>query len=231
MTRPPSSNSNTVATLNDLSENDLAEARGLAARTRAKAVEHLCKLVVDCDLGDAARFVDEVLVGSEDPRTWGRKDVLVLPLHSAEQLSQPLSMVLAPIQEVDRRYWMRRTPTAATWRSPFAGAPGILSLSRPYWLPPPVGFTTIVASQRDDIDPFQDLEIAGRRWLASRIASRLHALALPATAEEVRTALGVTGSLSRDAEIALAALRREASLGGASTGMPGFRGPDEWFAG
>src|SRR6187549_2897555 len=91
-----------VATLNDLSAEQLAEARRRAAIDDVDAVEYLRALVVECNLGEGARFVDEALRGSIDPATWGRNDVLTVPLVSiATLVTSSIGEILEPVQKVE----------------------------------------------------------------------------------------------------------------------------------
>jgi hypothetical protein len=224
----------TVPTLNDLSQNDLADIRRMAERDEKVALMYLCHVVERCHDVHAGRFISEVVFGSADVRNWGRGDRLVLPsLSLIDNVCLPLEDMLAPLRTFDRNAWVRVRPSLPARDDRFCGAPGAVTGSQPYWyLPPAIGFTAVLLPDaRDDLEPLTDLVITGRRWLASRIAERLSWRPLPDSAAELAAALRVAGPVTRDAEIALAALRREASLGSPAGGMPGFRGPDEWFAG
>jgi hypothetical protein len=78
------------------------------------------------------------------------------------------------------------------------------------------------------------LSIAERRWLASRFAWRASAYLAEArpSFEGLLSALSVSReALSEDALIAVRALIRESSLDPRSASLvPGFRGPDAWYA-
>lgn len=231
MTTSGSSGGKPVATLNDVSEAHLAEARRLAARREVDAVNYLCDLVTKCELGDAASFIEEVVRGRADPRSWGRTDVLTVPfLQVADLLQRALSDTMSSLRDVAGVRWARLNPSASAWPDWFAGAPGVFTRSQPYWQTSPHGTTTVVVSAADELEYFEHALVGARRWLASRIAALVKGSVLPETTEELAVALRVAGPVSRDAEIALQALRREASLGDAAAGVPGFRGPDDWFA-
>lgn len=221
-----------VPTLNDLSEDHLAEMRRLEDKDAKVALMYLCHIVERCDIGTAGRFMDDVLFRSADARDWGRGDRLVLPsLSLIDNVCLPLEEMLAPLRTFDRNAWVRVRPSLPARDDRFCGAPGAVTGSQPYWyLPPAIGYTAVLLPDvRDDLEPMTDLMITGRRWLASRIAERLSWRALPGSAAELAAALRAAGPVTRDAEIALAALHREASLDAAGR-MPGFRGPDDWFA-
>lgn len=221
-----------VPTLNDLSEDHLAELRRLATKDEKVALMYLCHIVERCHVVYAGRFIDDVVFRSADARNWGRGDRLVLPsLLVIDNVCLPLEESLAPLRTFDRKAWVRVRPALPARDDRFCGAPGAVTGSQPYWyLPPAMGFTAVLLpDERDDLEPMTDLTMTGRRWLASRIAERLGRRPLPGSGAELAAALGAAGPVSRDAEIALEALHREASLGGAAAGMPGFRGPDDWF--
>lgn len=89
-------------------------------------------------------------------------------------------------------------------------------------------------SVEDNLEQVDNVEVAVRRWIASRIAWQIaqQGIALPADAavSDVMTALSVNIPPSADAEIATRGLLREEREFGPSTeDVPGFRGPDEWY--
>lgn len=74
-----------------------------------------------------------------------------------------------------------------------------------------------------------------RRWIASRAAWQLMRkqidVAPSASVNGVARMLSADTSPSADAEIVIRALlREERELGPASDAVPGFRGPEVWFA-
>jgi hypothetical protein len=93
----------------------------------------------------------------------------------------------------------------------------------------PAGAVNLV---RPKLEPAPDAASTLRRWTASRIAR-----VLPTDA--ARTIDGLFASMpslpardrwSDDGRIAVAALMREYNeLPAADTGIPGFRGPDDWY--
>jgi hypothetical protein len=229
---PPAPPYKSVATLNDLSPEQVEEARSLLSMGPAKAAVYLQNLVVKCHLDDAADFIDDVLRGSADARTWGRKDWLCAPKLSAGQLiSQSLADTLRPLDGIEGERWMREVPGFVDWRVSYhSGAPAVLVRGRPYWCPTPDGITCLTLNKYVSIEEVTALPLAMRRWIALRVAQEFRARALPATRQAIGVALGVAGQLSRDGEIAVDALLREQTLEQAADGTPGFRGPDEWFA-
>lgn len=88
----------------------------------------------------------------------------------------------------------------------------------------------------EHLEHVDDVDVAMRRWIASRVAWLLErqgvTLPVDATVADVTTALAVDVPCSADAEIAIRGLlREERELGPSSEAVPGFRGPDEWYAG
>ena len=122
---------------------------------------------------------------------------------------------------------------AKEWRirSPFAGAPVVLREDADY--------RTVFAPRTmhrlpplPPLLPVTDVAVAMRRWLASRLAQagrpREH-LDDPVTMAEVCDRTGVS-RLSDDAAIAVKALIAERTLPVLLDGIPGFIGPDAWYA-
>lgn len=217
-----------VATLNDLSDEQLAEARRVEART--SAILYLCDLVVKCNKAHAAVFIEEVIKGGADVRTWGFRDLLIVPAHRlwTKVLQRPLADIVAPLLAVEGTRWMRLKPEAPPhdW---FSGAPGVHLRSQPYWVSMGGDIDSLILTPGDELEPVDDLMVGARRWLAARVMGLLSGRPLPATAGELAALLEIEGPLSRDTEIALAALRREQEME-PGPGVPGFRGPDAWFA-
>lgn len=216
-------------TLNDLGDEPLRELRELAATSRGRATSRLERMVPDVPLGTIADFMDQVVLGGADAATWGRGDRLCVPdLPPRLLLAQPVEAILAPLAAVDGRRWLRMPARASEWDwSPFCGGPGVLVADAPYWWsgPDAANWTDAAAI---DLEEIGDLEVAVRRWIASRAAFDLRAATLPDTPAAIAAAVGAAG-LSPDGEVALAGLLRERGLDGAADRAPGFRGPDEWY--
>ena len=190
----------------------------------------LSRLVEKCNLAYAARFIDDVLLGSADPHIWGYEDRVVIPHPALEDLlTRPVIDLVRPLEDIEGTRWVRFRPRARSWFTASNGAPGVLTPSCPYWMRSPPGLLDAIVPSPDEVERITDLEVAARRWLTLRIAERLRFRAMPATPAELTATLGVTGQPTRDVEIALAALHREQTLD-RPDGIPGFRGPDAWFA-
>src|SRR5688572_10886061 len=122
-------------------------------------------------------------------------------------------------------------PLLSTWDCwGTCGGPGVLVRNKPYWWTPKGRFRWTLAPR--DLEQITNPRIAGRRWIASRVAWRWQSMKRPppATPDEVATALGLKAPLSRDGEIAVCGLIREAALQTNEDLAPGFLGPDEWYA-
>ena len=134
------------------------------------------------------------------------------------------------LDRIEGEQQVRRPPWAKWDYSLFSGGPGVLVRSKPYWWETPAGVACLM--RPGDVEPIENLEIAGRRWIASRVAWKwkFTKRPLPATPEEVARVLGLTAPMSRDGEIAVAGLIREQGIGENEEMAPGFRGPDEWYA-
>jgi hypothetical protein len=223
----------TVETLNDLSTEHLEEARRLARIHKYRAAYYLADLVRKYNVGWAAPFIDEVLLGSADVRTWRIEDALcVADVEWTDLVTKSLDQSLSPLAQIEGEPDLRERPLMTTWEATrLCGAPGVLVRATPYWWKAPAG--TRSTSVTDDLEPIANRAIAGRRWIASRVAWkwRFAKVALPATAREVASVLGLTAPLSRDGEIAVSGLIREGEIRSNEDLAPGFRGPDEWYEG
>ena len=217
-------------TLADLSAAQIAEARAVLRESgRIGAVRHLCQLVDSCSRGDAADFVENVLERADDARDASVRDRIYVVRASARDLvSRPWSQLVSPLAGIEGQRWVRPRPRLSSWMSsPATGAPGVLVRSDPYARAAPTGTLTTIVSD-DEIEPIEDVELAARRWIASQVASELRNRPLPATPRAIGSALGVSGPLTADGEIALTGLLLESSLP-ADDRPPGFRGPDAWY--
>lgn len=229
-TAPVASSGGGAATLNDLSPEQLAEVRAiLRDGGTGRAVRHLRQLVDSADNDDVATFIEEVVRGGADARTWHQRDRLCFRIaEPRELLTRPIAELLGPLESLEGTRWRRVRPMMSAWvASPAAGAPGVLVRATPYWWRAPAGVGASAATA-DGVEAIDDLEVAARRWIASQVASELRNRPLPATPPAIASVLGVTGPLTADGEIALGGLLLESSLP-ADDRAPGFRGPDAWY--
>lgn len=221
----------TVATLNDLGADQVEEARGWLHEGKGAAAWFLESLVVKCHLGWAAPFIDEVLLGSADWKTWGFEDVLCIPKLEWNQIgAADLASSFRALDPLAGEQHVRRAPLMKDKDSQFCGAPGVFVRGKPYWWECPAGTEGLLSAK--DLEPVENLMIAGRRWIASRVARHwtITRRPLPETPQDVASTLKLKTPLSRDGEIAIAGLIREQELSGNHELAPGFRGPDAWYA-
>jgi hypothetical protein len=185
---------------------------------------------------DAKSFVDDVILGGEEPATWRRVDRYYMP---AEEFPQMLGLTvaeaLAPLRQAPGERWFRVKPLRSLWSGPG-------QISRPFVLQsgtedewhPPEGAICQLRVGRKYLERVDHIDIAVRRWMASRVARELaqRNVTLPAdvAVSDVMTALSVNVPWSADTEIAIRGLlREERELGPSVDDVPGFRGPDEWY--
>ena len=235
MPRLPPELVRSVETLNDLTPDQVDEARRLAHESKGQAASYLQQLVVKCHLGWAADFIDHFLLDSDevDVRTWGIHDSLYVPGLEWDQLvTEPLATCLTLLEKIEGESFVRVPPRNSNLRyDHFCGAPGVIVRGKPYWCDLSADRIRGLMSPRD-LEPITNVEIAVRRWIASRVAWRLDAgkRPLPATVGEVAAVLELKAPMSRDGEIAVAGLICEQGMTGREEMAPGFRGPDEWYA-
>jgi hypothetical protein len=234
----PASDRGSVATLNDLPHERLQEAAALAARARLAAVEYLLFYVGNAELDHASDFVDDVLLGGADPRIWGISTVLFVPgMQPAQALQTDASTILQSLELIIGERWWRVDPERELWDwSGLCGAPGVLVRKASYVWSTEAARLRVEghALQDEPLEQVHDLAIALRRWISSRIQWELRdrdVRELSSTAG-VCSVLGVRWeTLSRDGQRTIEGLVKEISLADDDVVVPGFRGPDEWYAG
>jgi hypothetical protein len=229
-----------IPTLNDVPPDILAEARRLAQRSRGVAVDLLMFYVASADLGQLYDFVRDVVEGGEAPETWGVSDVLCTQDISVEQaLVGGGAAVLGGLSAIEGERWWRMQPAGERWSNDdWPGAPGVLVKRVPYywrsptparefWHSPGKGRITIAKIEVAEID------LAVRRWLASRVAWKLHVMDSHelTSVEEVCAVLGVeVDRVSTDGRLALTGMVHELTqIAPGLRRFPGFDGPDDWY--
>jgi hypothetical protein len=222
-----------IPTLNDLGPEMLEEGRRLAKRSPVVAARYLEYHVARAV--EAPDFVDEVLLGSADPTTWGTRDVLCFVYRDDALLSLSVDDMVETLREVSGERWWRSEPLLANWTSwGDAGAPAVFVRGARYWWRNPGGTHDVSVTGRIERIESAGFTTASRRWLASRIAwrARDYLAARSPSVDGLLSALGASpGQLSKAGQIALDALLREASRPADSLLLaPGFRGPDEWYS-
>jgi hypothetical protein len=218
-------------TLNDLS----AEALGVAADiSRNKppyfAFEYLQYVTVWSKVSFVDEFVRDVLKGGGDHRTWGFTDTLCYPEVTRATFGKPADEILRPLEPIRGQRWMQIPPNDTRRKSTSQGAPGVLVRQAPYWWYPPLGVSATSLRDRELV-PVELTDVLVRRWLASRIADELDGRTYPSIADVCAALKWPEHHLSDDARAAIGGLVREwHELAPVSQLIPGFRGPDAWYA-
>jgi len=210
-----------VPTVNALRSTTLEALRPLSRVDQHVVLRHL--LAEDAHPAIDA-FLDAVGRGA-DPRIWGTGGILVPAFGVRSLMAATVEEVLAPLRAVGTG-WVIVEPHASPWQrgDPTPGAPGVrLGANVDIAWTAPARTTRVLKPPVSDVD---DPRVATRRWMASRLA---------AVAEEGEradaTLRRATQDPSDDAVVAARGLDRERDeLGSAADVIPGFRGPDDWYA-
>jgi hypothetical protein len=224
-----------VASLDRISDAQLAEARELRSRGGVGAIMYLRFLVRDASLSDAQEFAEDVLEKGAPAATWRTGPTLFIP-------SVPRSALLGVsartfqdrLQSIEGVRWRRLAATASRSRWTNApGEPGVFVADANHTIRAPEGTEALVLGAASvDVETVPDLAIGVRRWFAARMARHLDEarIAIPGSGHEVLQALGASENATDDARIAAHALVREVSLAGVHEVPLGFRGPADWYA-
>jgi hypothetical protein len=220
-----------VHNLNDFPPALLAEARGLPPLLRRC---FLRALVDRTSRSEVKSFDAAVFEKGKDPKTWLRGGVVgPSPATWAELGTPGIEEILLPLGHPRGEPWVRMPTDTERWRnrSPLAGAPVVRRDDADY--------RTVLAPQTlrvlpplPPLLPVANVAVATRRWLASQFTQAgrpRERLDDPVTMEELCARIGVR-SLSDDATIAVKALIAERALPAPPDGVPGFIGPDAWYA-
>ncbi len=194
------------------------------------------------------RYTDDIFDRGVDPAEWRRGGAVFPDYTEAELLGRDVPAILAPLEWHEGEAWARVKPILRQWEvfDTSVGMPLIVRAEMTYRhrAAPHAGrlFPPFVLPN----EPILDVAIAIRRWLATRVAQRARARMAPdaragwerglAEAHSVEDLLRRAGfeaiQPSRDATLALEALRREVARSDLATvEPPGFRGPDDWYVG
>ena len=187
---------------------------------------------------DIQTFVQDVVDGYEDPRRWQLGRVLYPSFAADELLVRNVPSILAVLDPSTDEKWQRFPPERTAWerRQGYAGAPSVVRPTLDYrWQEPP-HVRTFAQSGAGELEPVADIDIATRRWVASRVAGAIpieeRRLAWRDPSELLSSAFPEVVDVSDDALTAVnALLAEEELLSDEHTEIPGFRGPDEWYAG
>jgi len=176
-------------------------------------------------------FLDAVVRGDAPAGTWARGGLLVPSRSLAELLREPVERLLSPLDHRPDELWLRVRPDVATSgvADDLTGAPAVDRPELDYRWTPPGNLNRILGPVSTDhvVDP----SVATRRWIASRFALVWPAPRVPEPLDSLVSRLVADATeLSDDARAALTGLQIEEQAG-LREGVPGFRGPDEWYRG
>lgn len=232
-----------VATLNDLPEWMLEEVRDIAREHRLGAVRYLKFYVKLHEPPNVEDFVEEVLRNGQDPQTWGTRDWLCILRDQTPLTCLHMSIkALHAMSELEGERWFRFEPEPTKHLSDEApGAIGVLRKQIRYWQHTRIVGVDYYSTNCGTIQPVpaDQLESSFRRWIARRMAQWAKQYLVDAgamvAAQGIIDAIaqGEQVEITRDAEIAAAALAREARAHGGEPDFvkrAGYLGPDSWYA-
>jgi hypothetical protein len=218
-----------ISHLNDIPESLLHQARSLAEPWEIKAL--LMRHASPDSWEYLNPFIEDVVLGDESAAGWRRGQVVVPDFSLADQLRLAPADLLAPL---DGGFEHRVKPSPDEWRSgvSWVGAPALILPDADYRFEVPGQAVGLGTAETEEV---RDRAVALRRWIAARLARSAKAdSAFASLASLVNPSAGIPPlhEWSRDAAIAGNGLLREhRELGDAVGGIPGMRGPDDWYRG
>jgi hypothetical protein len=181
-------------------------------------------------------FDADVVEGGQDARTWRRGRVLVPDFNPAALVQLDVPAIIAPLAPSKGERWHRLVPHRDYWeaREFLTGAPGVVRLELDYRYAPPQKVRDLLIPG-PELEEIENLDISVRRWVASNIAgvaARRDLLGMRDPAALLHACFPDASSISHDGMAAAEGLVRElSSLSESATGVPGFRGLDDWYKG
>lgn len=236
----PDSERGTIATLNDLPDWMVAEARLIARESRLAALRYLKFYVAEEYATDAPDFVEDVLRKGQDARTWNIRDCICIPYEPTRLTALEINY-LDVLAQVRGERWFRVRPKPTDHPSShIPGAVGVVLRNTRYWEKCERDVTRYMFSPADALEavPVDRVKSTIRRWIAHRLAwwttDFIRQAALDVTGDDIIAAVpGVNMQrVTADARIAAAALAREAIIHRGSPHFPqqaGFLGPEKWY--
>ena len=220
--------------LNEIPADVLADARSLRSYVlRTMLMRYVTPPPLHRMLPD---FVDEVLAREVDPRAWRRGGFLFPSLSLDTLVTLGIPEVLAVLGRKPHEHWLQYPPDRRNWEieEDTIGAPGVERPELRYDSEVPAGVRRHFHGRVEGLWQVDDVAVATRRWMGSRIAARARTQGGLERFDEpqalLRALFPQVGGFSSDATIATRAVQREAQAFGTDGGVPGFLGPAEWFA-
>ena len=224
--RLPSEAGGSIASLNDLPEELIEEARRLDSAPLARML--LGYYVPSDSRSYLKNFIEDVVDGGQPAKSWRRGGVLVPAQSLADQLTEPREVLLGPIGGFAG---LRTIPRLESWSAgtSWIGAPARPWPEADYRSSTPSG-AALLSSPR--LEPAQDEAVTVRRWIAARLARSLGGASPGSVEAMLGPSFPPEPLWSPDARAAAAGLAREhRTMGPPKEEIPGFRGPDSWFSG
>jgi hypothetical protein len=218
-----------ISHLNGIPESLLHEARSLAEPGEIRAL--LMRHTTPESWEYLEPFIEDVVLGDESAAGWRRGQVLVPDFSLADQLRLAPADLLAPL---GGDFAHRVKPSFDDWRSGAAwvGAPALVLPSADYRFEVPGQAVGLGTAETEEV---RNRAVALRRWIAARLARSAQAgSAFESLKSLIARCPGIPAldEWSRDAVIAGNALLREhGEIGDQAGGIPGMRGPDDWYRG
>lgn len=218
-----------IPDLNDIPDSLLREARALADSGRIRAF--LMRRTAPESWEHLEPFIEDVVLGGGSAAGWRRGQVLVPDFSLADQLCLAPADLLAPL---GGGFTHRVVPSPDDWRSGagWVGAPALVLPAADYRSVIPDGAVGLGSAETEAVE---DREVALRRWIAARLARVAGTGPVLESLESlVARSPGIPplDRWSRDAVVAGGGLLREhGEIGGEGGGIPGMRGPDDWYRG
>jgi hypothetical protein len=218
-----------ISHLNKIPEWLLREARSLAdsSRIRAFLMRHTSPEFWEY----LKPFIEDVVLGGESAARWRRGQVVVPDFSLADQLRLEPVELLAPLGGDFAR---RVAPSVEDWRScaNWVGAPALVLPDADYRYAVPVQAIGLGTTETEGV---QDRAVALRRWIAARLARSAEVSSAFDSLESLiaeNPGIPALQEWSWDAAIAGNGLLREyKEIGDEAVGIPGMRGPDDWYCG
>jgi hypothetical protein len=182
-------------------------------------------------------FIEEVIEGDINPTMWRLGRILV-PSYSVKELFEhDVASIIQSLKPTPDEAWKQLKPNRRLWEAQetLTGAPAVVRPNLDYRWRPDKRVIDLLLNDNNEIESVSEVTIATRRWMASnfaRAATSRQLLGKNWHPEDLAHSIYPDLlTISEDALIAMKALLAEQKyLGENNQEVPGFRGPDEWFA-
>jgi hypothetical protein len=183
-------------------------------------------------------FYDQVVEQGQPPDKWLLGSILLPNFPPEKLLLRDVSSILAVLDPIEGEQWYCFPPDFYSWslRQFSKGAPAVLRPEVDYHWRSPQYVMSFALSMKNKLVLIEDVVIGTRRWMASIIARYAMDKNLlgniwqtKALVEQIWPEIE---KVSDDARIAIEAMLAEIThLDSDKKNVPGFYGPDAWYAG